>query len=350
MKTLPNYLQDWANAIREKKRSTGQIPYGKAHEIKGSEIPNEIHSIMAPDLSNYFDLSSMSSNVMYIFQNNEIPISYIKEHFLKGYPNCRWYARDAKMINDYYSDGIYIVDKCEMEPGRDVEFLDGIYPKIHTIKYDFVPEEPLITIHNTKYIFDVYTNDFRFYNMKVSTVGTSDNLIENEWSVDYEATDNFKLWQKFYGCGSSSIPTTLRISPGKKLYPIDIYRPFEMCYFTHIDLTSIDTSKCTDYLYLSDSGMWHLKSIGLSEDFYKFQPSSTNYAYIRMRDYTGLDLSLQANIDSFYNNLYDRTSNGLCSVNLQFSNKLAAIAPDSGSEYAYIGQRMIEYGYTLTFH
>jgi hypothetical protein len=158
------------------------------------------------------------------------------------------------------------------------------------------------------------------------------------------------LWQKFYGCGSYSIPTTLKISPGKKLYPIDIYRPFEMCDFTHIDLTSIDTSKCTDYLYLSDSGMSGLKSIGLSEGFYKFQPSSAYYAYIRMREYTGLDLSLQANIDSFYTNLYDRASNGLCSVNLQFSKKLAAIAPDSGSEYAYIGQRMIEYGYTLTFH
>lgn len=84
------------------------------------------------------------------------------------------------MINDYYPDGIYIVDKCEIDPGEDVEFLDGIYPKIHTIKYDFVPEEALTTIHNTKYIFDEYMNDFRFYNMEVSTVGTSDYLVENE--------------------------------------------------------------------------------------------------------------------------------------------------------------------------
>jgi spore maturation protein SpmB len=33
-----------------------------------------------------------------------------------------------------------------MAPGQDVVFLDGIYPKIHTIKYDFVPEEALTTV------------------------------------------------------------------------------------------------------------------------------------------------------------------------------------------------------------
>jgi hypothetical protein len=89
MKTLPNYLQDWANAIRKKKRSTGQILPNEIYEIKGSEIPNEIQSIITPDLSNYFDLSSLSTEALRIFQNKEIPISYIKEHFLKGYPNRR---------------------------------------------------------------------------------------------------------------------------------------------------------------------------------------------------------------------------------------------------------------------
>ena len=124
----------------------------------------------------------------------------------------------------------------------------------------------------------------------------------------------------------------------------------ELCgesFFKRIDFKNYPISYITNnsimtYLFTNDNCQEYEIPVEMWQNIYRYVTS------IDMHN-TYLNPSSQYNIDSFYTNLYDRKSNGLASINLILPTTLSDWAADSGTSYSYIGQRLSEYGYTVSF-